>query len=158
MTSGMIRIAEEDPTTPDVVALLEAHLAFSLEVTPPEDVYAMGPEAVAAEQLVVIGARENGALVGIGAVREIDTRTGEVKSMHTASAARGRGVARLILDDLLHRCRARGYSRVLLETGSMPEMAPARALYERAGFVRCAPYGRYTDNGINLCYELRLAP
>ena len=57
---------------------------------------------------------------------------------------------------LLQRCRKRGYSRVLLETGSMEEMAPARSLYESVGFVRRPPYGHYTDNGINLCYELTL--
>lgn len=156
LTHDMIRIAEEDPTAPDVVALVEAHRAFSLQITPPEDAYAMPPEAMAAGGLLVVGARDADELLGIGALREFDQVTGEVKSMHTALAARGRGVARLVLDDLLERCRVRRYTRVLLETGSMPEMAPARSLYESVGFVRRAPYGHYTDNGINLCYELSL--
>lgn len=156
LTRAVLEIAEEDPTAADVVALIEAHRAFSLTVTPPEDVYAMDPEAVASEELVLVGARDDGQLLGVGALREFDEQTGEVKSMHTAAAARGRGVARAILDDLLRRCRERGYSRVLLETGSMQEMAPARSLYESVGFVRRSPYGHYTDNGINLCYELTL--
>ena len=152
----MIEIVEEDPTAPEVVALIEAHREFSLSITPAEHAYAMPPEAVASGGLTMVGAREDGALLGVGALREFDASTGEVKSMHTAAAARGRGVARLVLDDLLQRCRTRGYTRALLETGSMDEMAPARALYESVGFVRRPPYGQYTDNGINLCYELML--
>ena len=74
-----------------------------------------------------------------------------------AAAARGRGVGRLIVGHLLELCRHRTYTTVLLETGSMPEMAPARALYESFGFERCAPYGSYEDNGINLCYSLAMA-
>ena len=158
LTRTMIEIAEEDPSAPDVVALIEAHRAFSLTITPAEHAYAMPPDAVAAGDLVLVGARDDGELLGGGALREFDPGTGEVKSMHTAAAARGRGIARTILDDLLARCRDRGYSRVLLETGSMDEMAPARALYENVGFVRCEPYGHYRDNGINLCYELLLDP
>lgn len=156
LTLVMMQVVELDPTAEDVVALVEAHRAFSLEITPPEDAYAMPPEAMAAGDLLVVGVRDEGQLLGIGALREFDPTTGEVKSMHTAAAARGRGVARLILDELLNRCRERSYTRVLLETGSMPEMAPARALYEKVGFSRRAPYGHYTDNGINLCYELAL--
>ncbi|MEM7285053.1 MAG: GNAT family N-acetyltransferase [Actinomycetota bacterium] len=152
----MIEIGEEDPTGADVVALIEAHRAFSLTITPPEHAYAMPPEQVAGSDLVLVGARESGQLLGVGALREFDAATGEVKSMHTAAQARGRGVGRLVLEDLLARCRARGYHRVLLETGSMEEMAAARSLYESVGFERRAPYGHYTENGINLCYELSL--
>ena len=155
-TLRMIEIVEEDPTAPDVVALIETHRAFALSITPAEHAYAMPPDAVAASGLVMVGAREQGVLLGVGALREFDLITGEVKSMHTAAVARGRGVGRLVLDDLLARCRSRDYRRVLLETGSMDEMAPARALYESVGFVRRPPYGEYTDNGINLCYELSL--
>ncbi len=154
----MIDIGEEDPTAPDVVAILEAHQAFALATTPPEHVYAMSAETVAQAPLTLLGARDGGALLGVGAIREFDVGVGEIKSMHTAAVARGRGVGRLLLAALLDLARARNYGTVLLETGSMPEMAPARALYESVGFTRCAPFGHYGDNGINLCYSLSLEP
>lgn len=151
-----ITLAVEPTDTADILDLIETHRAFSLTVTPPEMAFAMPAHLAAAADMTMVAARDDGTLLGIGAVRELDPRAGEIKSMHTAEAARGRGIAKLVLDHLLTICRDRGYAEVFLETGSMPEMAAARRLYERAGFTRCAPYGEYDDNGINLCYSMPL--
>jgi putative acetyltransferase len=48
-----------------------------------------------------------------------------------------------MLEHLLAEARRRDYRRVSLETGTMDAFAPARALYESAGFVACAPFGSY---------------
>ena len=71
--------------------------------------------------------------------------------MHTAAVARGRGVARAVLDHLLAIARERGYARVSLETGTTEAFAPARSLYASAGFVRCPPFAEYTDNDFSVC-------
>jgi putative acetyltransferase len=63
--------------------------------------------------------------------------------MHTAEAARGRGIGRAMLDHLLAVARERGCRRVSLETGSMDAFAPARSMYATAGFRPCAPFGDY---------------
>jgi putative acetyltransferase len=67
----------------------------------------------------------------------------EIKSMHTAQAARGRGLGRAMLRHLLGVARERGVRRVSLETGTVPPFAPARALYASAGFRPCGPFGDY---------------
>lgn len=66
--------------------------------------------------------------------------------MRTAEAFRGRGVGRAMLDHLLAEAKARGYTRVSLETGSQPFFAPAWALYEGAGFRDCPPFGPYVED------------
>ena len=63
--------------------------------------------------------------------------------MHTIEAARGRGVARALLDRMLAYAAGRGAVRASLETGSMASFAAARALYEAAGFRPCEPFGDY---------------
>ena len=63
--------------------------------------------------------------------------------MHTAEAARGRGVGSAILLQIMSAARARGMLRLSLETGSWPYFSPARALYARHGFVECPPFGEY---------------
>ncbi len=151
-----ITLAVEPTDTPDILDLVETHRAFSLTVTPPEMAFAMPAHLAAAADMTMVTARDEGKLLGIGALRELEPSAGEIKSMHTAAAARGRGIAALVLDHLLSICRDRGYTEVFLETGSMPEMAAARRLYERAGFTRCPAYGEYEDNGINLCYSMPL--
>ena len=82
-------------------------------------------------------------LVAIGALKRLTDDHGEVKSMHTAEAARGRGIGSALLRHVIAVAEARGMTRLSLETGSWPYFAPARALYARHGFVECPPFGDY---------------
>src|SRR5262249_9162541 len=119
-------IAVDDPRRDDVRALLERHLAFCNEHSPPEDVHALDLQGLLDPAVTFISARRHGALLGIGALKELDVVHGELKSMHTAAAARGRGVGRALVDQLVGLARERGYRRVSLETGSMDAFEPAR--------------------------------
>jgi putative acetyltransferase len=150
-------IASEDPRTPDVRALLERHLRFSHEVTPAGHVHALDIEQLVDASVTFYTAREGGVLLGVGALRELDPAHGEVKSMHTAAAARDKGVGRAVLEHLVATARARGYDRISLETGTYDAFAPARSLYVAAGFVTCPPFGEYTDNPHSVCMTLLLA-
>lgn len=151
-----LSIATEDPRNADVTALLETHLAFAHEVTPAGHVHALGVEGLLHPAVTFFGARAEGRLVGVGALRELDPSHGEIKSMHTHRSARGLGVGAAIVDHLLATARARGYSRVSLETGTMEAFAPARALYQRMGFAPCPPFADYTDNPFSTCMTLEL--
>ena len=134
----------DDLSGPAIRALLEAHLRHMHTLSPPESVHAMDVDRLRAPDVTFWSAWEAGVLLGCGALRELDPRHGEVKSMRTIDAHRGRGVAAGILAHLLERARDRGYTRLSLETGSMPAFAPARRLYARAGFEPCGPFGDYT--------------
>jgi putative acetyltransferase len=78
--------------------------------------------------------------------------------MHTRAEARGQGVGQAMLTHLLRVAQARGYQRVSLETGTMDAFAPARALYRKAGFLTCPPFGPYTVNPYSVCMTLALDP
>jgi putative acetyltransferase len=152
------QIAVDDPRAPDVRALLERHLAFALETSPPEHAFALDVDGLLDPAITFYSCRLPGELLGIGAMKELDPAHGEIKSMHTAAAARGRGVGRTMLTHLLGVARARGYARVSLETGTMAEFAPARALYSSAGFVFCEPFGDYAASPDNCFMTLALSP
>ena len=64
--------------------------------------------------------------MGCGALKELTTRHGEIKSMRTAPAHRGRGVATVMLEHILEEAERRGYDRVSLETVAdrMPLLRP----------------------------------
>jgi putative acetyltransferase len=138
-----LAIAPDDPRSPDVRALLTRHLELMHEQSPPEDVHALDVDALTAPHVTFLSARDGagGALLGVGAIAEIEPGHGEIKSMHTAAGARRRGVAGALLDHLLGLAAARGYARVSLETGTQDGFAAARALYARAGFAPCPPFG-----------------
>lgn len=139
-------------------ALLGQHLAFAHRHSPPEDVHALNAARLGAGSIAFFSARENGDLLGIGALKQLDPSHAELKSMHTAEAARGRGVGRAMLEHLIAVARARGCLRVSLETGSMAAFAPARALYESAGFHVCEPFGEYWAGLNSTCMTLELTP
>jgi putative acetyltransferase len=136
-------IEVDDPRRDDVRALLEQHLAFARAVTPPEDVHALELAGLLDDSITFFSLRVDGELLGVGALKQLDHQHAEVKSMHTAPAARRRGVGRAIVDHVLAVAAARGVRRVSLETGAGEAFAPARSLYAGAGFVPCGPFGQY---------------
>ena len=136
-------MAADHPESADVQALLDKHLAFARLASPPEDVHALDVSGLLAASVSFFSIRADGDLLGVGALMQLDRSHGELKSMHTAQAARGRGVGRAMLQHLVGTARARGYRRLSLETGSMAVFAPARALYRSAGFEVCEPFGAY---------------
>jgi putative acetyltransferase len=155
MADGVI--APDDPRSEDVRLLIARHLAFARSVTPPEDVHALDLDGLVEPGLSFFSYRADGELLAIGALKHLDDEHAEVKSMHTAEAARGRGIGRAMLDHLLVVARERGYRRVSLETGAMDAFIPARALYRCAGFEPTGPFGDYgpSPNSAYMTLELR---
>jgi GNAT superfamily N-acetyltransferase len=141
VTDGEIAI--DDPRALDVRTLLKSHLDFTNSHSPPEDVHALDVDGLLDSTVTFFSFRCNGALLGVAALKQLDEHHAELKSMHTDSAARGRGIARALVDHLLNVARDRGLDRLSLETGSMSAFAPARALYANAGFTPCGPFSGY---------------
>jgi putative acetyltransferase len=149
-------IAPVDPRTPEVAALIGRHLAFANAHTPKVDVHALDASGLLDGAVMLLGCRDGETLVAVGALRHLEPGHVEIKSMHVAEEMRGRGIGRAVLDHLLDEARRRGISRVSLETGSMPAFAAARAMYERAGFSPCPPFGEYREGPNSVCYTLAL--
>lgn len=138
-----IRIQLDKLTGAQVLALLGKHLELMFVITPPESVHALDVSGLRRPDVTAWTAWEDKQLLGVGALKALSPTHGEIKSMHTAQAARGRGVATALLKTIFEQARIRRYHRLSLETGSMPEFAPARALYEKHGFIYCGPFADY---------------
>jgi putative acetyltransferase len=151
-------ISVDDPRAPDVRALLAIHLEFARAPTPPEDAHAMDVEDLLDPAVTFFSYRVEGRLLAVGALKQLDPHHAEIKSMHTAQAARGRGLGRMMVEHLIAVGRDRGYLSLNLETGSMAEFAPARALYASAGFELCPPFADYPDSPNSTYMTLRLTP
>ena len=136
-------ISPDDPCAEDVRALLERHLAYARATTRPGDVHALDVDGLAGPGITFFSYRDDGAVLGVAALKRLDDAHAEIKSMHTAEEARGRGIARALVDHLLGVARERGYRRVSLETGAQDAFAAARALYASTGFTPCEPFGDY---------------
>jgi GNAT superfamily N-acetyltransferase len=80
----------------------------------------------------VVG-EEDGVAVCCGGLKRLPDGGCEIKKMFVVEAARGRGVAQALLEELDARARALGYEVARLDTG--PKQPRAQRMYERAGYV-----------------------
>jgi putative acetyltransferase len=151
-----MRIAPADLADPRLVELLATHRDAALAVTPRESAHALDLAGLRTPDITLWAAWEGETLMGVGALRALGDDQGEVKSMHTPAAVRGRGAGSAILGHIIETARARGYRRLSLETGAMDYFAPARAFYQRHGFSVCGPYADYRDDPNSVYMTLQL--
>ena len=133
----------DDLTSGQVRALLAEHLDDMRATSPPGSVHALDVTGLTHPTVTVWTLWDEQVVLGCAALKELTPVHGELKSMRTATAARGRGVATRLLRHVISQARGRGYRRLSLETGSQEFFAPARRLYLRHGFVGCSPFGDY---------------
>lgn len=141
---------------PAVVALLREHLQSMHLHSPPESVHALDLGALRDSRITFWSVRQHDALLGCGALKELDSQHGEIKSMRTATAHLRKGVAAQLLRHIIGEARQRAYRRLSLETGSMAAFEPARRLYARFGFKPCGPFAQYVDDPHSVFMTLAL--
>lgn len=139
----MFTIKPDDLTGIEVAELLRDHLREMALHSPPESIHALDLDALRRPEITFWSVWEDSELVGCGALKMLDARRAEIKSMRTAPQHRGRGVGKQMLRHILAEAEKRGIERLSLETGSMAAFEPARALYAGFGFTYCGPFADY---------------
>jgi putative acetyltransferase len=84
-------------------------------------------------------AEYEGKLAGCVALHKIDDDVCEMKRLYLRPAFRGKGLGRVLTEEILRQARAIGYRRLRLDTVG-PVMKDAVAMYRRLGFREIAPY------------------
>ena len=141
-----MEIKIDDLTCSAVHELLREHLRSMALHSPPQSMHALDIEALRKPGITFWTVWEDGELLGCGALKGLDSRHAEIKSMRTASSHLRKGVAKTLLGHMLEEARRRGYGRLSLETGSMEAFEPARRLYARFGFTYCGPFADYVED------------
>ena len=114
--------------------------------SPAESMHALDIEGLREPEVTFWSARQESDLLNCGALKQLDARHGEIKSMRTASVHLRKGVAAGLMRHILEEAQRRSYRRLSLETGSMDAFAPARSLYLRFGFQLCGPFADYVED------------
>ena len=139
-----------------VKALLTRHLEGMHANSPPGHVFALDWSGLQKPEVSFYALWDGEHLLGFGALKELEPRAGEIKSMRTADAHLRRGVAATILDHIIAEARQRGYVRLLLETGSGPAFEPALNLYRNNGFLEGGALDGYEKSPFNQFLHLDL--
>jgi putative acetyltransferase len=139
----MIKIIAGGLAHPQVVRLLGIHLLSARAQTAPGSAHALDMSGLMAPEVSFWSAWEEEDLLAVGALKRLSQNHGEIKSMHTAEAARRRGIGSTMLQHIVDAARNSGITKLSLETGSWAYFQPAVALYKRHGFVECGPFDEY---------------
>jgi len=153
--AGGLTIAAESSRREDVRALLEAALAWSAGLYPPESCHGLELAAYERPEVTLLVAREGDVALGCGAWQLQKDGSAEVKSMFVLPEARGRGVGRAVLAAIESALRGR-VTALRLETG-VKQHAAIR-LYESAGFHHRGPFGSYRADPLSVFMEKPLQP
>ena len=152
-----MRIEIDDLTRPEVLALLNEHLTSMHQLSPPGSVHALDISELKSPDITFWTAWSDDVLMGCAALKQLTPAHGEVKSMRTPQARRGKGAARRLLEHIVRVARGRNYVRLSLETGSQAAFLPARTLYGSFGFIYCGPFGNYKDDPNSVFMSLQLS-
>lgn len=77
-------------------------------------------------------AEDEGRLIGMIGLRPFDASISEMKRLFVRPEARGRGLAKQLIAQLLNEANAIGYTEIYLDT--LPMMGDAQSLYVSLGF------------------------
>jgi putative acetyltransferase len=125
----------------DDVRLLIGELDAELNAAyPPEQRHGLDLRRILQPGVSFFVARLDGEPAGCGGVAFADGLA-EVKRMYVRPSMRGRGVAQALVRRIEDEARARGATRLVLETGDA--QAAALRFYARAGFTRRGAFGQY---------------
>jgi len=151
-----LRIKIDNLHGPEVTALLAEHLRSVRSVSPPESTHALDLEELRQPEITFWCVWDGKELAGCGALKQLDSGHGEIKSMRTAHEYLRKGVAASVLNHIIAEARQRGYCRLSLETGSMTYFEPAHRLYAKFGFTSCPPFADYVEdpNSVFMSMEL----
>ena len=143
---------------PDIAALTRAVVReYAVRYDDPHDDIA----PTAADSAWVLVRDDDGSAVACGAVQpwshtvaDAPAGVGEVKRMYVVPGARGRGLSRVVLDELVAIAREQGLTALVLETGT--EQPEAIGLYTAYGFTPTDVFGPYADDPRSRCFRLDL--
>ena len=141
----------DQPEVRDMLARLDAYGAalYPAARTPLMDIASL----LQGDVLFLVARDVDGSAVGCAALVNRGGY-GEVKRMFVDAERRGLGTGSKLLEHLVMFAKMSGLGVLRLETGI--HQLDAIALYERAGFLRCAPFGDYREDPLSLFMEKRL--
>lgn len=151
-----MEITIADLSDPDVQALIAFHQRAMLEGSPPGLSFALDLSGLQNPAVTVWAARVDGRVAAIGALKQLDEMSGEIKSMRTDPEFLRQGLAAALLETIIDHARSLGLTTLSLETGTGPAFDPALALYRRRGFENGPAFADYVLTDFNQCLHLQL--
>ena len=152
--ASAIQIELETPLQEDVVQMIEALDSYLGSLYPSGPNYLLDVDSLMGEDVRFLVARVDGQAAGCGALVLGQPGYAEIKRMYVKPETRRLGIGAAILQELEALARQEQRTWIRLETGVyQPE---ALAIYGRACYVECGPFGDYVADPLSVFMEKEL--
>ena len=94
-------------------------------------------------------------LMGCGALKFLDKKHGEFKSIRIHNDFRNQGNGINVINHLINEAKKLNINRLSIETGAGDFFIPARKLFKKCGFETCKPFAHYKKD-VNSVYLTKI--
>ena len=151
----MLTSIEGNFNNPEVHKLLIKHF-IELRVASPEgSAHVLDIDGLKHSSIKFWSLWKNKTLVGCGALKFLNNKHGEFKSIRVHDAFRRKSFGTEIIKILIKEAQNLNIKQISIETGAGDFFIPARKLFKNCGFKPCEPFAHYTKD-INSIYLTKL--
>ena len=136
---------------PEVNELLKKHFIELRSVSPEGSAHVLDIPGLKVPTIRFWSLWDGNELIGCGALKFLDKKHGEFKSIRVADKFKKRGMGKKIISHLIDQAKQIGIKKLSIETGSGKFFEPARELFKKFGFKNCKPFAHYKKDP-NSCY------
>ena len=139
---------------PQVNELLTKHFIELRSVSPEGSSHVLDIPGLKDPSIKFWSLWENNELIGCGALKFLDPKHGELKSIRVADSFKKKGYGKKIIKVLIEKSRKLNIKKISVETGAGDFFAPARKLFKSFGFKECGPFAHYKDDPNSFYYSV----
>tara|TARA_B110000967_G_scaffold207265_1_gene256163 strand:+ start:1388 stop:1855 length:468 start_codon:yes stop_codon:yes gene_type:complete len=147
----MLISIEGNFNNPEVNELLVKHFIELRSVSPKGSAHVLDINGLKDPVIKFWSLWENDNLIGSGALKFLDKKHGEFKSIRVNDKFKNKGYGLKIINHLIEESKKLNIKKLSLETGAGKFFTPARKLFIRCGFKRCEPFSHY-EQDVNSTY------
>ena len=147
----IIKTIEGNFDNPKVNELLVNHFKELRSVSPENSCHVLDIKGLKTENIKFWSLWEEDELVGCGALKFLEKKHGELKSIRIADTFRKKNYGKKVIEHLILEAKKLEITKLSLETGAGNFFEPARKLFRNCGFKDCDPFDDYKENP-DSCY------
>ena len=142
----MLKSIEGNFDNPEVHELLTKHFIELRAASPEGSAHVLDIPGLKVPSIKFWSLWENDLLMGCGALKFLDKKHGEFKSIRIHDNFRRMGNGINVIDHLINEAKKLNIKKLSIETGAGDFFKPARKLFKQCGFDICDPFAHYKED------------
>ena len=147
----MLKSIEGNFDNPEVHQLLRKHFIELRAASPKGSAHVLDIPGLKDPTIKFWSLWDENNLIGSGALKFLDKKHGEFKSIRIHDNFRRAGNGINVVNHLIKEAKKLNITRLSIETGAGDFFKPARKLFKKCGFETCKPFAHYKED-INSLY------